>query len=224
MIETCGGGRDLLRIVRVRAAITRPAVQTRTRTAMPEMDPVTLYETLDLLPHHLALMSPAGRAVHVNRWLRELLRRTPGGRYLEDALGCYARSIAGREPPPARDGRAEAPAMLEFSTSDGTCLLWGWCLELNRYGLGRLVLMTVQPGRPDLPSDEEIRERWGLTPREIEVARLLAEGRTNADIAAALGNRENTIRHHTEKIFRKLGVRSRAEVGPRLRNPPPKRE
>lgn len=179
-------------------------------------DPATLYDTLDLLPQHQALMTPAGTTVRVNRWLSELLRRVPDGRYLEQALGSYARSIADPRPP-CGCGACGAPVTLHYQTATGPCLLWGWCVELDRYGLGRLVLMTVQPLDPDLPSDDAIREAFGLTRKEIDVARYLAEGRTNAWIAAALCISEHTARHHTEHVFRKLGVSSRAEVGPRLR-------
>ena len=180
-------------------------------------DPATLYETLDLLPQHQALMTPAGTTVRVNRWLSELLRRVPDGRYLEEALGSYARSIADVHPPCGCDGRGGAPTTLQYQTATGPCLLWGWCVELERYGLGRLVLMTVQPLDPDAPSDDALRKRLGLTRKEVDVVRLLAEGRSNAGIAAALCVSPHTARHHTERIMAKLGVRSRAEVGSRLR-------
>lgn len=57
-----------------------------------------------------------------------------------------------------------------------------------------------------------LREKCGLTPRELEVARLLMAGRSNAAIAESLGISPFTARHHTERILGKLGVRSRAEV------------
>ena len=182
-------------------------------------DPATLFDTLDLLPQHQALMTPAGTTVRVNRWLSELLRRVPDGRYLEEALGAYARSIADLRPPCGCDGRG-APATLQYQTATGPCLLWGWCVELDCYGLGRLVLMTVQPLDPDLPPDATIRALLGLTRKEVAVARLLAEGRSNAGVATALCISPHTARHHTENIMAKLRVRSRAEVGPRLRDLP----
>lgn len=182
-------------------------------------DPSTLFETLDLLPQHQALMTTAGSTVRVNRWLADLLRRVPEGRYLEEALGSYARSIAdARRPWSGAPGAA--PTTLEYQTAAGPCLLWGWCVELDRYGLGRLVLMTVQPVDRGIPADETLRRLLGLTPKEVDVARLLAEGRTNAAVATALCISQHTARHHTEKVMSKLGVRSRAEVGPRLRSLP----
>jgi DNA-binding NarL/FixJ family response regulator len=50
----------------------------------------------------------------------------------------------------------------------------------------------------------------GLTAREAEVLRLVATGRTNRDIAAALVLSEHTVARHLQNIFAKLGVSSRA--------------
>jgi DNA-binding NarL/FixJ family response regulator len=63
-----------------------------------------------------------------------------------------------------------------------------------------------------LAADELLRDRHRLTPREADVARLLALGKSNAEIAAALGISEHTGRRHTEQVLAKLGVRSRAAV------------
>lgn len=51
-----------------------------------------------------------------------------------------------------------------------------------------------------------------LTPREVEVLRLLARGQTNLEIARALVVREGTIKYHVKNILRKLGARSRADA------------
>jgi DNA-binding response OmpR family regulator len=62
-------------------------------------------------------------------------------------------------------------------------------------------------------SDEELRERFNLTPRQIEVARLVSEGCSNAEIAQRLQMSYFTARNHTEQIFLKLGVPGRAAIG-----------
>lgn len=54
--------------------------------------------------------------------------------------------------------------------------------------------------------------RSPLTPREHEVAGLVAEGCTNRQIGRALGIAEKTTEVHVHNIIRKLGARSRAEV------------
>jgi ATP/maltotriose-dependent transcriptional regulator MalT len=50
----------------------------------------------------------------------------------------------------------------------------------------------------------------GLTERELEVLRLVAEGKTNDEIASALVVSKHTVRRHLQNIFAKLGVTSRS--------------
>jgi DNA-binding CsgD family transcriptional regulator len=58
---------------------------------------------------------------------------------------------------------------------------------------------------------------YRLTPREVEVAGLLAEGCSNSELASRLGISPHTARHHTESVLAKLGVSSRAQAGALLR-------
>jgi DNA-binding NarL/FixJ family response regulator len=64
----------------------------------------------------------------------------------------------------------------------------------------------VPPHSSDQPPPEE------LTPREIEVLRLLADGLGNKDIAAKLGISEHTIKFHIRSILGKLGAATRTEA------------
>jgi DNA-binding NarL/FixJ family response regulator len=59
--------------------------------------------------------------------------------------------------------------------------------------------------------------QYGLTARELEVAVLLEEGRSNSIIAKALQISTHTARHHTQRVLAKLGVHSRAEAGAKIR-------
>ena len=53
----------------------------------------------------------------------------------------------------------------------------------------------------------------GLTGREVEVLALVATGKTNREIAAALVISEHTVARHVQNILAKLGVSSRTAAG-----------
>jgi DNA-binding CsgD family transcriptional regulator len=63
-----------------------------------------------------------------------------------------------------------------------------------------------------LPGHTVLQQRFGLTPRESEVALALAEGLSLRAIAASLAVSVSTARSHTEAVFRKLGVHRRSAV------------
>ena len=77
----------------------------------------------------------------------------------------------------------------------------GWGTEMS-------VVMPLDPP----PALSAAPPAWDLGPREIEVLELLIAGQRNREIAAGLGISENTVKFHVAKIFRKLGVASRAEA------------
>jgi DNA-binding NarL/FixJ family response regulator len=62
------------------------------------------------------------------------------------------------------------------------------------------------------------RERIeGLSPSELRVAGLVAEGHTNREIASALFLGERTVASHLTHVYAKLGIRSRTELTRRMR-------
>jgi DNA-binding CsgD family transcriptional regulator len=61
----------------------------------------------------------------------------------------------------------------------------------------------------------EPTQRDELTPAELEVASLVSEGKRNKEIAAALWMSEKTVEAHLSRIYRKVGVRNRAELAAR---------
>lgn len=65
-------------------------------------------------------------------------------------------------------------------------------------------------------SDEQVREwlrtKHGLTAREIDVALLIARGRSKTFIADELFISENTVRTHSKNVYTKLGIHSREEL------------
>ena len=56
-----------------------------------------------------------------------------------------------------------------------------------------------------------------LTPREAEVLALIADGRSNAEIAHALGLSRKTVQNHVSNVLAKLQVRDRTQAALRMR-------
>jgi PAS domain S-box-containing protein len=64
----------------------------------------------------------------------------------------------------------------------------------------------------DLPDDSLTAPHPHLTPRQVEVLRLLEQGRSTKQIAAELHLSTETVRNHIRGLFRALGVSSRLEA------------
>jgi RNA polymerase sigma factor (sigma-70 family) len=55
-----------------------------------------------------------------------------------------------------------------------------------------------------------------LTPRERQIAQLVAKGLTNAEIGKQLWITQNTVKQTLKRMFRKLNVSARAELAAKL--------
>jgi DNA-binding CsgD family transcriptional regulator len=75
----------------------------------------------------------------------------------------------------------------------------------------------VEKARSELGRIGGRKREEGLTPAERRVAALVAEGRTNREVAAALFLTERTVASHLSHVYAKLGVRSRTELARQLR-------
>lgn len=79
------------------------------------------------------------------------------------------------------------------------------------------VLVVERRAARRLTSDN-VQQRFGLSPRQAEVALLLAQGHTTADIARMLELTTHTVRHHAEQVLQRLNVRTRQQAMVRLRD------
>lgn len=84
----------------------------------------------------------------------------------------------------------------------------------TRIASGRIAGEVVRVELVPAPGDSPVR----LTPRQLEVARLLADGLRNGDIAERLGISAHTVRRHMEAILRRLNVTNRSAAAKELRN------
>lgn len=148
------------------------------------------------------LFDADGRVLHQNATAAALLSEAALRAELARALEttCVAVLGAGERQQFALNGLAMAAAPLpsgETAKPIGVLTMWA---------------------RPAMPSGVDLRERFGFTPREAEVALLLTERRTDAEIASALGISWHTVRSHIERIFSVLGCHTRREAAARLRH------
>lgn len=86
---------------------------------------------------------------------------------------------------------------------------------IQRVASGESLLTTtaldaLRAVTPHLPPDDELL--GGLTPREREILDLIAQGRTNREIAEELFLAEKTVRNYVSNLLSKLGMRNRTQV------------
>ncbi|WP_053383308.1 response regulator [Leucobacter celer] len=136
--------------------------------------------------------------------------------YLFDALAAGVSGFL------LKTSRAEQLIDAVRSLAAGNALLGP---DVTRAVIERVAAVKTDPapardgsGEPGVRSDpgslisSEALDRAGLTEREREVLALLAEGRSNAEIAAELFLGEATVKTHVSNVLQKLGVRDRIQA------------
>jgi DNA-binding CsgD family transcriptional regulator len=149
---------------------------------------------VDALEGIAALHASTGRSV-------DCLRMIGAAARLRDEIG-YRWRFPGRQ---AEYAKAESQCASEMSAAEvraardaGAALPWE---EAAAYALRRR-------GRRQRP-----RHGWdSLTPTELRVVELVAEGLTNPQIGTSMMTTQATAKSHLDHVFVKLGVHSRAEV------------
>jgi DNA-binding CsgD family transcriptional regulator len=141
----------------------------------------------------------AHRAFERGLELLDPLRRPYDRAQLQVAYGQFLR----------REGRRRAAASLLGSAAETlTALRAAPALE---HAERELVACGLKPGR------RLRRAEAALTPQELTVARLVAEGRSNRDVARELQLSVKTVEVHLTRIYAKLGIRSRTQLARRVK-------
>ena len=119
-----------------------------------------------------------------------------------------ARSLAGRALAAAGDGERAVSELERAATELDACgaVPYRDLAERELVGLGRRRPRRTRAGKPGIGSVDS------LTDRELEVAQLVVDRRTNREIAGELFLSEKTVESHLRNVFDKLGISSRREV------------
>ena len=117
--------------------------------------------------------------------------------------------------PPVPRPRTDRYLAVARRLDDGAiALLWARGLALSPEAAIELALGQYPraPGPRERPSGGNVTPQGGLTPRELEIAALIAAGRRNKAIAAELVISPATVARHIANIMSKLGFQSRAQI------------
>ena len=85
-------------------------------------------------------------------------------------------------------------------------------VHAGEYWVGREVVADLVQAIGRRETRDGGRRPFGLTPRELEIVRLVAAGMSNKDVAERCSLREDTVKHHLSSIFDKTGVSTRLEL------------
>lgn len=173
----------------------------------------TLTRTLDAAREGLLLCDASGRILHMTPALSRILEEEDEDVKLLAGLQNLARKLAGgRWAEDKATAIAGARVSKEVQTSRTLYRIFGSYVGGEPIEPPGFVVLTVEPATARLPTEGSLREQFGLTKREAEVALLLAEGKENSEIATLLCISPHTARHHTEQILSKLGIHTRKKV------------
>ena len=173
---------------------------------------------LDTLTEAVAIYNTDGRALHRNVALGAMLRAEPEAILVEAALGVLVQDVRALAFPRRMQAPGPPPrAEREIPTARGRYTLRATLVPAGALVADECLVVTVAlAAAPRQPEPDALRDRFGLTRREAEVAALIAVGLPNDAIADRLFIAPGTARRHTEGVFGKLGVGSRAAAAARL--------
>lgn len=182
------------------------------------LDSAVFFRALDALDQGVVFFNCDGTLLHANRAMAELFEAAPEGEALRREVEFFATTLCGlvRFRRLEEVGTVEPLATREVPTAGRRFRLQGSFIGLDLFSTGPSTLIAVEHPTPDPFSDASLRMRFRLTRQESRVARLLAQGWTNPEMAESLSISAYTVKRHTEHVLQKLQARSRAEVAFRI--------
>jgi len=184
---------------------------------------------LDSLSDPAMLFDGSGQLLHANAGLDRLVGSADAARLRSEAQRmAWTFSASARRRPQGKLAPDRSPADAPSGNVERSVRIGAMVIHLRGSVVGQeligaepALLVTMSASAMEPLSDNVLHDQFGLTTREIQVARLIAEGLSNNEIADRLGVRFFTARNHVERTLAKLQVASRHRVGPLLRNESP---
>lgn len=164
---------------------------------------------LEALSEPVGVYDPARGRLHETRALTVLLDREPESDRVRAAM-CRAAEAVPVGPHSFAVGPPETVA-----TRRTTYDIYPSRLPRGLLA-SRPILIVLVNRRVAVPGIHSIMERFELTRRQAEVAILLAQRSTNAEVAQTLSISPHTARRHTEMVLAKLNLDSRLDVRERI--------
>jgi len=209
--ETRPFGERGLALLRLLMPAFKAGIQSCLKLATQRAALTRFFDTLD---DAFACFDSRGHLVQQNSAMTKLLSAEPEHERLKMQMRGAAIATSALAERTARHVRGDAtvPAWRELRTPSHRYHMSTSFLPAGLLALHSLAVVSIERVGAQPLGAAELRMRYGLTPREMEVARLLATRRATTEIAAALGISVHTARRHSESVLSKLGVHSRREV------------
>ncbi|MBK9605853.1 MAG: helix-turn-helix transcriptional regulator [Betaproteobacteria bacterium] len=115
-----------------------------------------------------------------------------------------------------RDDVAVPPPSLHVTNRWGRFVLRAHWLTDDVHDTGALIGVQIRRQEPTVLRLSQAMQGLGLSPQQREVGLMLAQGKSNPEIAGALGVTLNTANYHVKQLFAKLNTHERTEVAPKL--------
>jgi DNA-binding CsgD family transcriptional regulator len=127
---------------------------------------------------------------------------------VNDRAQATLRGLCGKLQAVAR-GEDASPPMLALDSAWGRYVMRAYWLDDER-GPGALIGVRIQRQEPMILRFVQAMGRLPLSSQQREIALMIAQGRSNQEIADGLGISGNTVAYHVKQLFLKLDVHDRA--------------
>lgn len=172
-----------------------------------------LLAALDGLHQPTLICDPGGRALHRTPALTEALAADAQSDELAAAMRAVALHLGRLSAGSTLPGDWRPPAAEHHvCTRYASYRVCGSLYRSPFPAAPALVLVALERTTPVLRSEHELRASYGFSRAECRVAKLLATSMSSQEVARELHLSPHTVRRHTESIFTKAGVNSRAAL------------